>query len=94
MGIMDHPYRPTTPPATNHCGVVINCDLGVIEEITAPSTLAELSTYREKVISNSDGAKLVTIVAAEVGSMLRPNMRADAILQVMESLQAQRHRLE
>jgi hypothetical protein len=81
------PPRPEPQPL-DYVGVVTDCGCGLIEQITAPSTLTELTAARDKLISASDGAKSMTIVTADVGKLLTVGQLVSKILDVMEKAQS------
>ncbi len=80
-----YPQPAPSPAPIDYAGIVVDCGLGIIASITDPNTLAVLSEYRNKVISESNGERSVTIVEKGVGALLRPNMPVNAILDVMDS---------
>jgi hypothetical protein len=74
-------------PRLDWVGLVINCGEGIIEAVTSPDTQSNLAAYRDRVISQSNGSKSVTVVEKAVAARLRPNMPTSAILDVIEAQQ-------
>jgi hypothetical protein len=64
---------------------VTNCDEGIIEQLTDPNTQSALAHRRDKIISQTDGHRSMTIVHKEVGLRLKVGWPSSTILDIISA---------